>query len=153
MKRLELKLPPVLVVVLVAAAMWGIARVTFTVEPAPWLQMALSILLLVKGAWLALAGVREFRRAETTVNPMAPEESSKVVTTGIYRYTRNPMYLGLLCVLLAWAVWLAAPWALLGPVIYVAWMTRFQIIPEERILEKHFGQPYIAYRQRVRRWI
>jgi protein-S-isoprenylcysteine O-methyltransferase Ste14 len=105
--------PPVAVVILVAAAMWGIATVTDTVEPAAWLRIGLAVLLLVKGVWMALAGVLEFKRASTTVNPMTPGDSSAVVDSGIYRYTRNPMYLGFGFALLAWAIWLAAPWALL----------------------------------------
>ena len=148
-----MKIPPVLVVALVAAAMWGIARTTIGVDPAPWLRIGLAALLLIKGAWLAVAGVMEFRRASTTVNPMAPGDSSTVVDSGIYSRSRNPMYLGFVFVLLAWAVWLAAPWALLGPVVLVAWMTRFQIVPEERALVERFGDDYRAYCRRVRRWV
>lgn len=153
MDRLELKIPPVLVVALVAAAMWALARTTLTLDPAPWLRIGSAALLLVKGAWMAAAGVIEFRRASTTVNPMRPNDSSAIVDSGIYRHSRNPMYLGFLFVLLAWAVWLAAPWSLLGPVAFVAWMTRFQIVPEERALAERFGDDYRAYCRRVRRWV
>jgi protein-S-isoprenylcysteine O-methyltransferase Ste14 len=151
--RLELRLPPLLVVMLVGAAMWMIAEATRPVEVAPWLRLGLAALLLITGAWLAVAGVIEFRRASTTVNPMAPGDSSTVVDSGVYRYTRNPMYLGFVFVLLAWAAWLAAPWALLGPAAFVAWMTRLQILPEERALLERFGDDYRAYRERVRRWV
>lgn len=153
MGRLELKIPPVLLLILMAAAMWGMARVTVTVEPAPWLRIGVALLLLGKGAWIALAGVFEFRRARTTVNPIAPEEASAVVDGGIYRHTRNPMYLGFVFVLLAWAVWLSAPWSLLGPVVFAAWMTRFQILPEERALAERFGEDYRVYCRQARRWI
>lgn len=150
---LELRVPPVLVVALVSAGMWGLARLTVTFEPAPWLRIVFAAVLLAKGAWMAMAGVREFQRAGTTVNPTKPHESSTVVDSGIYRHTRNPMYLGFLFALVAWAVWLASPWALLGPVVYIAWMTAFQIKPEERILAEHFGEAYRAYCRRVRRWV
>lgn len=153
LSRLEAKLPPLLVVALVGAAMWGIARVTVSFEPAFWLRLGLAGLLVVTGVVLVVAGLLEFRRASTTVNPMAPEESSSIVQSGIYRHTRNPMYLGFLLALIAWAVWLAAPWALLGPVIYVVGMTRFQIIPEERALAEQFGEDYLDYCRRTRRWI
>lgn len=142
-----------MVVVLVAAAMWVVARLTFTVEWAFWARTGLSVLLLLAGAWMALAGILEFRRASTTVNPMSPGEASTVVESGIYGHTRNPMYLGFLFALIAWAAWLAAPWALLGPVLYVAWITRFQIIPEERALAEQFGEDYLGYCRRARRWI
>lgn len=153
MSRLELKVPPVVLVLLLAAGMWGVARLTPTFDVAAWVRVGFAALLLVKGAWMALAGVRRFRQASTTVNPMTPDESSVVVDGGIYRHTRNPMYLGLLLVLIAWAVWLASPWALLGPVVFVAWMTRFQIVPEERALTERFGDSYRDYCRRVRRWV
>lgn len=153
LSSMEAKLPPLLVVALVAAAMWGIARVTVSFEPAFWLRLGLAGLLLVTAVVLVVAGLLEFRRASTTVNPMAPEESSTVVRSGVYRYSRNPMYLGFLVALIGWAVWLAAPWALLGPVAYVAWMTRFQILPEERALNEHFGDDFRDYCRRTRRWV
>ena len=94
-----------------------------------------------------------FRRARTTVNPLRPANSSALVTSGIYRHTRNPMYLGMATLLAAWATWLGTPWALFGIVAFVAWITRFQIIPEERVLANLFGADFAAYRARVRRWI
>jgi protein-S-isoprenylcysteine O-methyltransferase Ste14 len=75
------------------------------------------------------------------------------VATGVYSFTRNPMYLGMASILLAWAVLLASPWALLGPALFVAYITRFQIVPEERVLAKLFGESFAAYTRRVRRWI
>ncbi|WP_258870864.1 MULTISPECIES: isoprenylcysteine carboxylmethyltransferase family protein [unclassified Wenzhouxiangella] len=150
---MEAKLPPLLVVALVAAAMWGTARATVSFESAFWLRLGLAGLLLVAAVVLVVAGLLEFRRANTTVNPMAPEESSTVVRSGVYHYSRNPMYLGFLVALIGWAVWLAAPWALLGPALYVVWMTRFQIIPEERALAEQFGADYLDYCRRTRRWV
>ncbi len=151
--RLELKLPPVLLVILVAAGMWWLSRATTSFDSGALLRAALALLVAVKGLSIAAAGVMAFRKADTTVNPMTPEESSRVVQHGIYRHTRNPMYLGFLFVLVAWAVWLAAPWALLGPVLYAAWMTRFQILPEERALAERFGDEYVAYCRHTRRWV
>ena len=84
---------------------------------------------------------------------MSPEKSSALVCTGIYKYSRNPMYLGMALLLLAWAIYLASAWALLGVLAYVLYITRFQIIPEERVMEKLFGQEYLAYKAKVRRWL
>lgn len=151
--RLELRLPPLLVVALVAAGMWWLARASVSFDAMPLVRGAFALLLLIKGVWMVVAGLIAFRRADTTVNPMTPEASSQVVQHGIYRHTRNPMYLGFLFVLTAWAVWLAAPWALLGPVLYVVWMTRFQIVPEERALAERFGDNYRDYCQGTRRWV
>jgi protein-S-isoprenylcysteine O-methyltransferase Ste14 len=96
---------------------------------------------------------RAFGRARTTINPVDIDAASTLVTDGIYRYTRNPMYLGLLALLAAWAVYLGVGWALLGPMIFVAFITRFQIMPEERVLQGKFGAAYADYRARVRRWV
>ena len=98
-------------------------------------------------------GVLSFRRARTTVNPFAPERTVNIVSSGIYRLSRNPMYLGMACILTGWAVWLWQVQAVLGVVLFVAWITRFQIIPEERVLTQKFGTEYRQYRQRVRRWV
>ena len=82
-----------------------------------------------------------------------PERASALVERGIYRHTRNPMYLGLLCLLLGWTLALGQWAALLGPLVFVVYITRFQIVPEERVLLAHFGAAYDDYRQRVRRWL
>ena len=76
-----------------------------------------------------------------------------VVTRGVYRWTRNPMYLGMLVVLAGWAVWLGSAAALLGLPLSVLLLNRLQIGPEERILRERFGQDYIDYQARVRRWL
>jgi protein-S-isoprenylcysteine O-methyltransferase Ste14 len=76
-----------------------------------------------------------------------------MVTSGVYRHTRNPMYLGMLCLLGAWAAWLGNAAALLGLPAFVAYMNRFQIAPEERALAQRFGAAFDAYAARVRRWL
>jgi protein-S-isoprenylcysteine O-methyltransferase Ste14 len=76
-----------------------------------------------------------------------------MVTMGVYGRTRNPMYLGLIFVLTGWTIYLAAPWAILGPVLLVLFTTRFQIVPEERVLTAKFGSEYTDYQARVRRWL
>lgn len=84
---------------------------------------------------------------------MAPHTSTHVVTTGIYRITRNPMYLGLVLILLGLALYRASPWTMLGPLAFAAYITRFQILPEERALTARFGAAYTAYCTQVRRWL
>ena len=105
------------------------------------------------GGVTALAGDFQFMRARTTINPLRPQNTSALVTSGIYRFTRNPMYLGLALVLLGWSAFLCAAIALLGPVAFAAYVTRFQIVPEERVLLAKFGATYSEYLSRVRRWI
>ena len=113
----------------------------------------LAALCVGFGIIVAVLGFWAFRQAKTTINPVNPEKASSVVTGGIYGYTRKPMYVGLTSVLVGWAIWLSVPWAFLGPVALLLYLTRFQIIPEERAMSSKFGHEYDEYRQRVRRWL
>jgi protein-S-isoprenylcysteine O-methyltransferase Ste14 len=149
----EHRIPPPIVGLLLVVAMWVVARMSPSVSIAASIRVPAAIALFALGLAIALAGNLAFRRARTTVNPLKPASASTLVVAGVYRYTRNPMYLGLTLALVAWAVYLAASAALLGPVVFVAFMTRFQVVPEERALADRFGSQFAEYRQRVRRWI
>lgn len=153
MKSLELKVPPVLVFLVIAAAMYGLARAlpAWTLVPAG--RVAAGLALAAAGVAIALAGVAEFRRSRTTVHPQHPEKASAVVTSGVFRWTRNPMYLGLSLALAGWAIFLANPIALAGLPAFVTWMNRFQIAPEVRILSAKFGADFTRYLRSVRRWL
>lgn len=153
MNALELKVPPPVVALVLALAMWAVSRLTLTFEVDASLRIAVAISIALIGGAFSAAGITAFRRAQTTLNPMKPETASSLVTSGIYRVTRNPMYVGLLFVLVGWAAFLCAPWALAGPVVFVAYMTRFQIAPEEKALMSAFGEAYASYNARVRRWL
>lgn len=154
MALLELKIPPPLVAAVLAGAMYAASVLLPPVLAlSPGLHVYAALALAGVGVFLDLAGIFAFRKAQTTVNPLTPQRSSTVVTNGIYGITRNPMYLGLGLILLGLAVYLASLWALLGPVLYVAFITRFQIQPEERALAARFGASYSVYCVRVRRWL
>ena len=150
---LEHRIPPPVVAILIAAGMWALARwwpvVAFSV-PSPWL-VGLGVASI--GGVVSGAGAREFRRVRTTVNPLHPERASSVVSTGIYRYTRNPMYVGIAFVLLGCFLAFGGLSAAVGLPALVWYLTRFQIVPEERILEAKFGDEYRRYRAGVRRWL
>lgn len=150
---LELRIPPLLVTALVAAAMAGVSALSpgtaYEFPARPWLATLLAAL----GAGVALAGVVEFHRAGTTVNPVRTAAVRRVVTGGIYRASRNPMYLGFAFALTGWALWLANALALLGVPLLVAYLNRYQIAPEERLMRDRFGAEYEAYLAQVRRWI
>jgi protein-S-isoprenylcysteine O-methyltransferase Ste14 len=109
--------------------------------------------LAVIGVVVALLGVASFRRSGTTVNPLQPAAASQLVVSGIYRWTRNPMYLGMLLVLLGWGVVLANAIAFLAATAFIPLMNRLQIGPEERILAATFGSAFTAYQSAVRRWL
>ncbi|MAR90469.1 MAG: protein-S-isoprenylcysteine methyltransferase [Pseudomonadales bacterium] len=153
MTSLELKIPPLALVPLFGLLMWLAHRVTPDLGiPLSW-RAYNSVLMGLIGFAAALAGVVSFRRARTTVDPRVPHHSSALVANGIYRYSRNPMYLGFLSWLLAWGLYLDNAAAILLALAFVPYMNRFQIIPEERALQQRFGEPYTQYCQRVRRWL
>ena len=153
MKYLEVKVPPPAVAAIVAIAMWGISLALPLLQIPTVLRLAVATVILLPGLVFSAAGVLSFRRARTTINPTKPEAASSLVSSGIYRVTRNPMYVGLLLVLVAWAVFLSSAWALLGPVAFMLYSGRFQIEPEERALSSLFGSEYAAYKATVRRWL
>jgi protein-S-isoprenylcysteine O-methyltransferase Ste14 len=153
MQALELKIPPPAVALLVAVAMWGISLATAIVEVPALVRAVAAIAIALVGIGTAISGTVAFRRAKTTVNPLKPETTSSLVTDGVYRFTRNPMYVGLALVLLAWALFVSSPLAFLGPLVFILYITRFQIIPEERVLSAMFGTAYSEYQAKVRRWL
>ena len=153
MRSLELKIPPAALGLLLGALMWATARSLPALGLALPAGPVIAGILAAVGVLVALLGVVSFRRAKTTVNPLSPETASALVTSGIYQRTRNPMYLGMLLVLLGWAVFLANVLTLLFPAVFVVLMNRLQILPEERALTAMFGSKFADYQSRVRRWL
>lgn len=153
MSSLELKVPPLAQVAVFAGLMWLAARavpaLAFTFPG----QAAAALLLVAAGALVAAAGVVAFRRARTTVDPRDPAKSAALVATGIYRTSRNPMYLGFLLALARWGIFLGNVLALAALPLFVAAMNRLQIAPEERVLRERFGESYMRYQRSVRRWL
>lgn len=153
MPSLDHRIPPPLIGALAAVAMWGAAAPGTAFALPATVRTVLVALLVVAGLSFDLLGLLAFRRSRTTVNPLQPQRASALVTGGVYRITRNPMYLGMALLLLAWAVWLSAWPALAGPVAFVLYITRFQIRPEERAMQANFGDEFARYAARVRRWL
>jgi protein-S-isoprenylcysteine O-methyltransferase Ste14 len=153
MQWLELKIPPVVVWLLMAGAMlamsYSVPALSFTLAG----SRVIALVLLGLGGALAAAGVLEFRGGRTTVNPLTPSASSSVVTSGVYRLSRNPMYLGFLLALAGWAVYLSNAGAAVFLPAFVVYMTKFQIKPEERALLAKFGSEFAQYMSRTRRWL
>ena len=148
---LERRVPPPIVALCAGALMyalaWALPMLTFRIS---WIFAA-----IVAGAGLVidLIGVVQFVRAKTTVNPLKPDAASALVTGGLYRWTRNPMYVGMLLVLLGWAIYLSNIAALAGLPLFILYISRFQIAPEERALQARFGSEFERYKGRVRRWL
>ncbi len=152
MNALELKIPPPLVLLIFAIAMWFAAPLTQSLPIALNVRIAMAVLLVVVGESISIAGIMRFRRAKTTINPMKAGNASSLVTGGVYQITRNPMYVGMVLSLTGWAVYLASPITLLFAPLFVLYINRFQIAPEERVLTSIFGGDYVDYINRVRRW-
>jgi protein-S-isoprenylcysteine O-methyltransferase Ste14 len=153
MQGLELKIPPPAVTLLAGVAMWGISKIAPTLESPLFILLTVAGAIALVGIGFGLAGVIAFRRARTSIDPRKPETASSLVCSGVYRITRNPMYVGLVFLLVAWAVVLSCPWALLGPLVFILYIGRFQITPEERVLSAMFGAHYAGYKSKVRRWL
>ena len=153
MNTLALKVPPVAQVIITAAAMYGVSKMvpalTFSLNGSTALAVGLGVI----GMSLGVMGVTQFRKAQTTPNPQALEKVSSLVTSGIYRYSRNPMYLGLVLILLGWAFYLSHFLSFVLLPVFILYMKRFQIQPEEQMMARKFGKTYQAYLNKVRRWI
>ncbi len=147
------KIPPPIILLVSGALMWLISRSTFAFTVTVPYALVFALSLAVAGLVVAAAAIREFRRAQTTVNPLQPDAASALVDSGIFLRSRNPMYLGLLLVLSGWAVWLQSLGAAVVLVVFWLLITELQIKPEETALQKNFGEPYADYCRRVRRWI
>ncbi len=150
---LELKIPPLAIFFVFAVLMWLLAKAVPLADFTLPTKNPIAAGIAAVGGVFAGAGILSFLRAKTTLNPFEPGKSSSLVTTGIYAVTRNPMYLSLLFVLVGWAVYLSNLATLVPIPFYVAYMSRFQIMPEEKALSSLFGGEFEAYRKRVRRWL
>lgn len=150
---LELRVPPAVVWLIAAGAIFACARSFPSARFDFPARHAVAVTCAVGGVALALAGVREFRRAQTTVNPLEPERASAVVASGVFKYTRNPMYAGMALGLAGLALWPGSLPGLLIVPAFCAYLTVFQIMPEERALIARFGPAYQSYLGQVRRWL
>jgi protein-S-isoprenylcysteine O-methyltransferase Ste14 len=153
MRWLELRIPPRLAAGAVGLGMWAVSFLEPHVDWPPSHHWATALSGAAVGAAITFAGASALHAAGTTLLPMRPQRTTALVTTGIYKWSRNPMYLGLAAALVGWAAFLSAAWSLLGPVLFVLYVHRFQIQPEERVLTELFGAEYLNYTRRVRRWL
>jgi len=153
MRVTELRIPPVAAVLVTAALMWVSSQAAPTMGLAIPAQDFVAMGLTVAGMVISISGVVSFRRAGTTVNPLTPGASSSLVRSGVYNLSRNPMYLGFVLLLLGWGIHLSNAIALLLVPGFSLYMNRFQIAAEENALMSRYGQEFVAYTGRVRRWL
>ena len=150
---MKLKIPPVIVFFIALGLIFG-AHYLFAEHSYSFSkQILLSRIFLASGVLAAFSGIISFRMKGTTVDPLNPEKASSLVQSGIYKYTRNPMYLGMALVLIGGIVRVGNPLGLLAIVFFIWYMTKFQIKPEEAALKKIFGAEYEEFCNKVRRWV
>lgn len=149
---MKLKLPPVVVVLVFASLMYVLARFLPFGYFDFFGRRYLIIVLLLLAMCLGVFAMFQFFSSKTTIDPTAPVKATKLVTNGLFRFSRNPMYLALLLLLLAWGIWLGNAFNTLLAAGFVAYMNRYQIIPEEEALNTIFGKQYQQYCLKVRRW-
>ncbi|WP_420315894.1 methyltransferase family protein [Ekhidna sp.] len=150
---MKLKIPPVVIFFLGIGCIFGAHHFWPEYSYQFAYQTLLSRLFLAVGVLIAFSGIITFRMKGTTVDPLHPDKASALVTSGVYRYTRNPMYLGMALVILGGIVRIGNPIGILGVVFFIWYIDRFQILPEEESLTKIFGEEYRQFCEQVRRWV
>jgi protein-S-isoprenylcysteine O-methyltransferase Ste14 len=156
MRKLENLIPPPAVLLLTLVAMFFISRFdqTLVLKADNFsLNTLLATTLVISGIAIAILGIKQFRKSDTTVNPLRPDTASILVTSGVFTLTRNPMYLGMLLISLSSVAFYGSVWCLTAVAAFMAFITRFQIIPEETAMASLFGKEYDAYKASTRRWI
>ena len=153
MRLLETKIPPPVVTALFGLGMWALASAVPTVDMSAVVRTVMATVIAIFATFFAIAGIVSFKWAKTTINPVHPENASSLVSSGIYRVSRNPMYVGLALLLVAWAVYLSSLWSAVGVFGFILYVNRFQITPEERALTALFGDQFLSYQAKVRRWL
>lgn len=150
---LKLKIPPPIYMLLTALCMKLLDKYTplYSWDVSVWRNM--GVMFIVLALFLDIYSLLQFLRGSTTINPLHPEKTEKLITTGMYRYSRNPMYVGLLYLLMGWSLILGSLSPIFMLPVFILLITKQQILPEEKVLEEIFGQQYRDYKQTVRRWL
>lgn len=152
MNRLKLKIPPVVVFLFAIILIWLIHEFLPSL-PSVNMPSGIAYAVALIGFIFGFDGIIEFHKCSTTVNPHRPDKTSELVCNGVYRLSRNPMYLALLLALIAAGIRWSEPFSLAIIVGFIFYMNHFQIRPEEKVMEKKFGSDYVSYKKKVRRWI
>lgn len=149
---LKLKIPPAVIFLICVGLMWALNRQIpdwFVIDLGQWLPRV----ILAIGVLVGLGGVIQFSKNSTSVDPHHPEKTSVLVTSGVYNFSRNPMYLAMLLILLGGMTKFGEPAGVIVPILYVWYINEFQIKPEEEIMEQKFGEEFLEYKKEVRRWV
>ena len=148
---LKTKIPPPLVTLIFALAIYFSSRYFIVIEIP--MRSILSSIFIILGIFVTFSSARIFKKKETTVNPMKPDQATTLVTDGMFKITRNPMYLGMLLLLFGLSVLKGLIAGFIFLPLFVLYITIFQIIPEEEAMLNLFGEDYKSYSNKVRRWL
>lgn len=150
---MKLKIPPAVVTLFFASLMWIMDKYIHfkgtDFQGSSWLAVS----FFAAGGTVGLVGLIQFYRQSTSINPHKPDNASSLVDSGIYQFSRNPMYLALLLILISYGIYLGNMLAILVLPFFVLYINYFQIIPEEKVLQQKFGEEFEKYRSQVPRWI
>ncbi len=153
MKWLELKIIPPLVTLIVGLLMWVVAQFTPKISILLKYNILLAVIFVILGLLLMFISAYFMFKRKTTINPMKPQNASSLVTNGLFAFSRNPIYVADGLILLGWGLFLSNLFSIALIALFVLYMNKFQITPEERNLEEIFGDEYLAYKAKVRRWV
>ena len=151
--RLELKIPPAVITLIIVVTMWWIDQYLVFSWPSFGTMWWMSFFFLGMGGLFGAFGLVEFYRSSTSIDPHKPNKASHLVTRGVYNISRNPMYVGLLLILIGYGFYLGNVLVFAMIPLFIAYMNRYQIIPEEKVMEEKFGEEYQKYKSEVRRWM
>lgn len=149
--KIENKIPPPVVALFFGVVMWLISP--DSQDPISTTRILGIFVCWLIGTYFSVSALLLFRKAKTTVNPLQPQSATSLVVSGVFSLSRNPMYVGVAFILLAWSIYLGSSWALLGVVGFVIFINQFQIAPEERAMLALFGEEFVSYSKKVRRWL
>ena len=142
--------PPILALVLVVFNYFSFKKIDLIHLPNQYL---ISIIILLIGGLILINPIFKFIKSKTTINPIKFKKVNKLITSGIYKYSRNPMYLGLLMIVISTSIFYLNIFSIITPILFVCWINRFQIKREEIFLTDKFGKEYLLYMNKTRRWI
>ena len=142
--------PPILVLILVSFNYFSSKKIDLFNLP---YQNLISILILLIGMLILINPIFKFIKSKTTIDPIKFKKVNKLITTGIYKYSRNPMYLGLLMIVTSTSLFYLNIFSITTPILFYFWINRFQIKREEIFLTEKFGKEYSLYKAKTRRWL
>ena len=142
--------PPLLVLILVISNYFSSKKIDLILLPN---QNLISFIILLVGVLILINPILKFIKSKTTIDPIKFKKVNKLITSGIYKYSRNPMYLGLLMIVISTSIFYLNIFSMLTPFLFILWINKFQIKREEDFLTEKFGEEYLSYKKKTRRWI